>query len=273
MAAASPAVRSSRYSQLPSLSATPQPSGSNRDGRRGPANLPPYQQQAAELNPVAKRAVQAIASNPTFKNLKEHLDKAGQALTDSAGNINDTLEDALGRYEKGLRRRGEVRRGSLTAEGDGEGGVEDRVGSAEGGVEDEEAKERVENLERRVKKATMEMEEKIREVVDLGVRTDTLMDVLKQIGAEDEGAQSQRRNTRSRRRTRRGQVDDEDEERSDDNEEDPDENHEEVPAVSATQTLEQMLEEKKRSWETLSLTQRYTQFPRLSPVFTNSSTS
>ena len=233
MAYASPAVRSS-HRHLPSQSATPQPSSS----RRAPAALPPYEQQVAELNATAKRSVQALTNNASLRRLNAHLQHAQNALCDTAGGINDALGDAWARYEKGLRKKRE--RGEDEAEND---------------EEDREARRRVEELEKRVKEATEKMEESMRQVVDMEVRTEALVNVLKKIGEEDEGPQSQRRNIGTRRRTRRQAE--EDEEGSEDGDLSQDEGRYEQPEVSASQTLENTLIEKKRSWEALSLTQRF----------------
>lgn len=225
---------------LPSESATPQPSGSSR---RAPATLPPYEHQVAELNATAKRSVQALINNLSVRRLNAHLEHAQQALVDTAGGINDALGDAWGRYEKGVRKRREGRRGSV-------GDVE------EGDGEDEEARRRVEELERRVKEVTEKMEERMRQVVDMRVRTETLVDVLRKIGEEDEGVQSQRRNSGMRRRTRR-QAEGDEEGGSEDGNESQDERHDEQPEFSASQMFENTLMENKRSWEAMSLTQRY----------------
>lgn len=169
--------------------------------------------------------------------MNAHLQHAQNALCDTAGGINDALGDAWARYEKGVRKKRER----------GEEGAEDD--------EDKEARRRVEDLEKRVKEATEKMEERMRQVVDMEARTEALVDVLKKIGEEDDGPQTQRRNIGTRRRTRRQAE--EDEEGSENENVSEDEGHYEQPEVSASQTLENTLTEKKRSWEALSLTQRY----------------
>ncbi|KAL1960319.1 hypothetical protein VTO42DRAFT_8279 [Malbranchea cinnamomea] len=252
MATTSPAIRAVYSRRHLESESAPLQSGRN-------VQLPPYEPQIAELNPTAKRSVQALVTSSNLRHLKTHLEHVVKALTENAGAINDALVDARARYEKRLRRKREMMRAAASAsstERDNNEGDGSQNGEKGRDEEDEQALRRLEELERRVNETTERLEEKMRGVVDAEVRINTLTDVLQKIGREEVVMNL----PRGRRRTGRGLIDVEDGEEEDtDGEYEPqNENGDGAQVVSATQTLDATLAEKKKIWESLSLTQRYT---------------
>jgi mRNA (guanine-N7-)-methyltransferase len=238
----------SRHTQAPSRPSTPP--------------LPAYEPPIAPLNAAGHNAIIALLNAPSLRQLKTHIQRAEEKLTDSAGEVNERLTDARVRYQKERVRK----RKRANGETPGAEGV-----SAKREEEDEEEEDgddggeinRLARLEEQVQSVTEELEARMRQTIDAEVKLEGLKGVLADMAKEAEeaavaGAGARAAGLRSRR-TRRRRGDDEEDQ---DPEEDGDEDYEATPepqmtGIPLSRQLDQKLDEESARWTGQSLTQRY----------------
>ncbi|KAJ9293930.1 hypothetical protein DTO271G3_7306 [Paecilomyces variotii] len=237
------------------LSATPELSSRRRERHRDSQHaqssraptMPEYQPLSAPLNPTGQRALAALLQSQSFRHLKTHLKHASLKLTDTAGEANDRLTEAQQRFQRRQQQR--RREAQAAREGQEDANQED---------DDEEAQELAQK-EEKVKEVTVQLEEKMRAVVDAEVKLEALTNVLGDLAREAEAAEAANAiRTRTRTGGRRRNVD----EMDGDDEEDQDYEASPERELGAddkppSQLLQQKLAENTEKWEGLSLTQRY----------------
>ncbi|GIJ89726.1 hypothetical protein Asppvi_008671 [Aspergillus pseudoviridinutans] len=222
--------------------------------------LPDYEPHIAPLNAAGHNAIIALLNAPSVRQLKTHIQRAEEKLTDSAGEVNERLTDARVRYQKERarkRRRGDGE--TPAAEGGGAKEEED----VEEDDDDGEEINRLARLEEQVQSVTEELEARMRQTIDAEVKLEGLKGVLADMAKEAEeatvaGARAGAAGLRGRR-TRRRRGDDEEDQ---DPEEDGDEDYEGTPepqmtGIPPSQRLGQKLDEESARWTGQSLTQRY----------------
>lgn len=228
------------------LSQSRAPSSAQRETPRAvtPPEMPPYEPPEAPLTAESHRQIAALLQSHQLRQLKMHLGKAAEALTLTAGEVNDRLCDARGRFEKNKERRF-----NEEVEGNADGEEHAQLGETE----------------TKVNNVTGRMEEKIRQIIDSEMRLQGLVDTMTTIEREEGEAQAAAlggRRTRGQRRPRRRGGEDEDEEGE--GEEDPD--FEATPEREArelnaqnppSRRLDGGLQEGSDKWNELSLFDRY----------------
>ncbi|CRG84059.1 hypothetical protein PISL3812_01398 [Talaromyces islandicus] len=285
-----PQVHSSRVAATPSRTPASSrhgrnqnnPSNNNNGDRRRPST-PEYEPLCTPLNAAGQRALAVLLSASSFQQMKKHLNQAGERVTEIAAEVNERATDSRVRHENSMRKKRGVRNkkkasaaaASRRGNGEGEEGTDD-----EGQDDDDEMKEdedegedeeeeddvdisrarKLEQLEDKVKEVTVQLEEKMRGIVDGDYKLNAMREVIEDVQktAEQAGAEANARERQSRLRSRRHIDVDEDEEMEDpDMEEDGDE--EETVTVVPTQVINDKLNEFDANWEEQSLAQRYTQ--------------
>ncbi|EEP76355.1 predicted protein [Uncinocarpus reesii 1704] len=117
--------------------------------------IPNYERQTYPLDDEANVEIQEILQSEEFANFDLHLRRLAEALTSTAGEVNDALADAKGRYERQKRKREEEK---ANEDGDGD---DDRTAA-----DDEPDGNHIEDLEMRVDVTTKKLEEEMRRLVD-----------------------------------------------------------------------------------------------------------
>lgn len=219
----------------------PQPDTATQPNRQ---EEPPYIPPTYPLNEKNQTELTNILqnNNNVLRRLKTYLQHASEKLADSAGEVNERLTDAKGRYQRKKEKKGGGAGGDEDGDGDGEEGG--------GGEEDNEYQD-LARTEERVKTVTEELERGMRGVIDAEVKTDEFEEVVKALGREE---------------IRRGEREDQGRrgrgaEEGDDAEEGDNEGGDEHKPNfhPASKKLEERLAEAYASWEGQSLTQRYVQ--------------
>ncbi|EAW15991.1 SUMO ligase MMS21 [Aspergillus fischeri NRRL 181] len=240
-----------RHTQAPSRASTPP--------------LPAYEPPIAPLNAAGHNAIIALLNAPSLRQLKTHIQRAEETLTDSAGEVNERLTDARVRYQKERARKRRRANGETPgAEGVGakqEEGEDDNEDDDDG--DDGDEINRLARLEEQVQSVTEELEARMRQTIDAEVKLEGLKGVLADMAKEAEeatiaGAGAGAAELRSRR-TRRRRGDDEGDQ---DPEEEGDEDYEATPepqmtGIPPSRRLDQKLDEESARWTSQSLTQRY----------------
>ncbi|KAI9926851.1 hypothetical protein ASPWEDRAFT_46083 [Aspergillus wentii DTO 134E9] len=236
------------------------PPSERRDRHRQHTDQPPiqpaYEPPIAPLNTTGQQALAALLQTNSLRHLKTHLQHAGEKLTDSAGEVNERLTEARGRYEKEKRKK-RARENDHENHGEGD--------SRSPTVAPDNANEELARLTRtegKVKDVTALLEEKMRGIVDAEVKVDGLTGVLVELGREAEQASvsgnrpSQRRRRGMRRVNEDGEEDDDEEEEDEDYEATP-EREARAREIAPSRRLDEKLKDDFANWENLSLTQRY----------------
>ncbi|KAH2222746.1 hypothetical protein KXV58_007229 [Aspergillus fumigatus] len=225
--------------------------------------LPAYEPPIAPLNAAGHNAIVGLLNAPSLRQLKTHIQRAEEKLTDSAGEVNERLTDARVRYQKERARKRRKANGEMPL-AEGVGAKQEREdGSEDDDDDDGEERHRLARLEEQVQSVTEELEARMRQTIDAEVKLEGLKGVLADMAKEAEkatvaGAGARTAQLRSRR-TRRRQGDDEGDQ---DPEEEGDEDYEatpepQMPGIPPSRRLEQKLDEESARWAGQSLTQRY----------------
>ncbi|GIK06943.1 hypothetical protein Aspvir_002596 [Aspergillus viridinutans] len=223
--------------------------------------LPAYEPPIAPLNAAGHNAIIALLNAPSLRQLKTHIQRAEEKLTDSAGEVNERLTDARVRYQKERARKRKRANGETpAAEG---GGAKEEEDEEEDNYDDGEEINRLARLEEQVQSVTEELEARMRQTIDAEVKLEGLKGVLADMAKEAEeatvaGAGAGAAGLRGRR-TRRRRGDDEEDQ---DPEEVGDEDYEATPepqmtGIPPSRRLGQKLDEESARWTGQSLTQRY----------------
>ncbi|GAQ03371.1 hypothetical protein ALT_0692 [Aspergillus lentulus] len=237
---------------------------SQAQSRASTPPLPAYEPPIAPLNAAGHNAIIALLNAPSLRQLKTHIQRAEEKLTDSAGEVNERLTDARVRYQKERARK----RKRANGETPGAEGVSAKQEEGENDNEnddDDDGEEinRLARLEEQVQSVTEELEARMRQTIDAEVKLEGLKGVLADMAKEAEeatvaGAGARAAGLRSRR-TRRRRGDDEEDQ---DPEEGDDEDYEATPepqmtGIPLSRRLDQKLDEESARWTGQSLTQRY----------------
>lgn len=230
------------------------------------------------LNPTGQRALAALLSGSSFKQMHKHLSQAGEKLTETAAEVNERATDSRVRYENSRRKKRSERNKSKTAaaasrrrsgDGEEEGATDDEEQEDEE-MEDEEEEEdqeeenedmsrarKLEQLDEKVKEVTVRLEERMRGVVDGEYKLSAMQEVVEEVhrAAEEAGAEANARERQSRLRSRRHVDEDEDEEMEDSGMQE-DENEDETVTIVPSQMMNDKLNEIDMQWEEQSLAQR-----------------
>ncbi|KAH8705018.1 mRNA capping enzyme-domain-containing protein [Talaromyces proteolyticus] len=249
-------VSSSRHSRHSLLRDTATPSRSahrNNDGNRPPT--PDYEPLYAPLNAAGQRALAALLSAPSFRQVAQHIQQASDKLTETAAEVNERATDARIQYESKKRKKLAARKKNKAAIRKQQGDDEDESNGEDGEDEEDVAElQRLEELERKVKHTTTLAEERMRGVVvDGEYRLSGLKNAIEGVHTEAEEDAAERKRQQRLRNRRHA---DEDEELPDADEEDEDED-EEPATVIPSQLLEEKIRAHQAEWARQSLTQRY----------------
>ncbi|KAF7165413.1 hypothetical protein CNMCM5623_009578 [Aspergillus felis] len=257
---ATPDTRRHRHASRNDRTSTSANRHAHTHSRASTPPLPDYEPPIAPLNAAGHNAIIALLNAPSVRQLKTHIQRAEEKLTDSAGEVNERLTDARVRYQKERARKRRRGNGETpVAEGDGAKEEEDE----EDDDDDGEEITRLARLEEQVQSVTEELEARMRQTIDAEVKLEGLKVVLADMAKEAEeatvaGARAGPAGLRGRRtRQRRG-----DDEEDQDPEEDGDEDYEATPepqmtGIPPSQRLGQKLDEESARWTGQSLTQRY----------------
>lgn len=211
--------------------------------------------------------------------MKKHLAQASDKVTEVAAEVNERATDSRVRFENSrTKKRGarSKKKGAAVVgkkengygsgdeeQKDEEEEVEEEEEDEEEEQEEEEENEmdlsrarKLEQLEGKVKEVTVQLEEKMRGIVDGEYKLSAMQELVGDVhkAAEQAGAEAHARERQSRLRSRRNMDVDEDEEMEDP---DVDEDEDETVTVVPTQIMNDKLNEFDEQWEEQSLAQRY----------------
>ena len=245
---------SSRHRGTPALS-RPTPSARGQSTPRASTatapDLPAYELPEAPLNRESQQQIISLIESQQLNDIKDHLRKAADHLTVSAGEVNARLCDARTRYQKLKERRQHA------------GEEEDQE---EENDEDDEELQRLADSERKVDEITGRMEERMRRLVDSESHLIGLTDSFSKIEKEESESQAslfRGRQTRAQRRIQRATQRDNDGEDGD--EDSQDEDYEGTPEREArerntqnppSRRLDESLGIGAQKWDGMSLTER-----------------
>lgn len=229
------------------------------------------------LNAAGQRSLAALLSGSSFKQIQKHLNQAGEKLTETAAEVNERATDSRVRYENSKRKKRSERNKKNTAasrrksgDDDEEEGTDDEEQEDEEMESDEENEEeeeeedenisrarKLEQLDEKVKEVTVQLEERMRGIVDGEYKLSAMQEVVGELhkAAEEADAEANARERQSRLRSRRNVEESEDEEMEDPGMQE-DENEDETAIIVPSQAMIDKLNEVDTEWEEQSLAQR-----------------